>query len=168
MDQIREILGEELFAQVQQRLGERTLLLEGEERADIQRLQEELEREREKHRQEKELMEAMIQRERLEQKAEMILTRAGARNIRAAKALMNLENLQGDEEAELLRQAAELKEKEGYLFEERGLRGFTPAQSAEEREPNPFEEEQWNLKKQEELFRKDPEKARRLLWMKRG
>lgn len=99
---------------------------------------------------------------------EMYLVSQKAKNIKAAKALLDLEkiSLDGDNIIGIEDQVKGLKEKESYLFGEDKLSGRDPHKDTEPVDPlmkkNPFSKEHFNLTEQGRLYREDPELAKKL------
>lgn len=116
----------------------------------------------------KEEYESKITALRKETLIELALKDEKAKNIRAVKALLDLEkvSLDGDNLIGLEEQLKTLKEKESYLFGEDKLSGRDPHPGADPLEPqankNPFSKEYFNLTEQGRLFREDPELANKL------
>lgn len=96
---------------------------------------------------------------------EIALTKAGAKNIKAVKALLNTEaiKLDGDTIIGLGEQIDNLKKNETYLFNDG--KKVPPANTGGKVSPNtnnPFSKEYFNLTKQIELQKTNPELAARL------
>lgn len=92
---------------------------------------------------------------------------ARAKNIKAVKALLDLEkiSLDGENLIGIDEQLETLKEKESYLFGEDKLIGGEPNKGGTptpEVNKNPFSKEHFNLTEQGRLFREDPELAKKL------
>ena len=91
-----------------------------------------------------------------------------AKNIKAVKALLDLEkvSIDGDNIIGLDEQLKSLKESDSYLFGEDKLSGRDPHPGSEPLDPaakkNPFSKEHFNLTEQGRLFREDPELAKKL------
>lgn len=91
-----------------------------------------------------------------------------AKNIKAVKALLDLEkvSLDGDNVIGLDEQLKSLKESDSYLFGEDSLKGRDPHPGGDPAEPsakkNPFSKEHFNLTEQGRLYREDPELAKKL------
>ncbi|WMM24055.1 phage scaffolding protein [Tissierella sp. MB52-C2] len=106
---------------------------------------------------------------RKETSIELKLKDEKAKNIRAVKALLDLErvSLDGDNLIGLDEQLKTLKEKESYLFGEDSLRGRgDPKLPTDPMDPkyknNPFSKEHFNLTEQGKILREDPELATKL------
>lgn len=106
---------------------------------------------------------------RKETSIELKLKDEKAKNIKAVKALLDLEkvSLDGDNLIGLDEQLKLLKEKESYLFGEDSLRGRgdpnPPGDLVDpEYKNNPFSKEHFNLTEQGRLFRENPELAAKL------
>lgn len=101
---------------------------------------------------------------------DLALVKAGAKNPKAARALLDLEkvSLDGENLIGLSDQLEVLKTSDGYLFDEGGgLSGRAPSAGSggshpNEPKDNPFKKETYNLTKQAELYKKDLEQAKRL------
>lgn len=92
---------------------------------------------------------------------------ARAKNIKAVKALLDLNkiSLDGENLIGIDEQLETLKEKESYLFGEDKLIGGEPNKGGTptpEVNKNPFSKEHFNLTEQGRLFREDPELAKKL------
>ncbi len=116
----------------------------------------------------KEEYEEKITALRKETSIELKLKDARAKNIKAVKALLDLEkvSLDGDNLIGLDEQLKTLKEKESYLFGEDKIRGRDPNPPAEpvddNYKKNPFSKEHFNLTEQGRIYREDPELAEKL------
>jgi len=99
---------------------------------------------------------------------ELALKDQKAKNIKAVKALLDLEkvSIDGDNIIGLDEQLKSLKESDSYLFGEDSLkgRGVTPPGEPvpPEYKNNPFSKEHFNLTERGRLFREDPELAKKL------
>jgi hypothetical protein len=96
---------------------------------------------------------------------EKALTAAKAKNVKAVKALLDLEKvkLDGEQLLGLDDQLKTLKETDPYLFGDSGKVGSgTNPPGAGDPEVNPWKKETWNLTKQGEVLRSDPAKATRM------
>jgi hypothetical protein len=96
---------------------------------------------------------------------EKALTVAKAKNIKAVKALLDLEKikLDGEQLLGLDDQLKTLKETDPYLFGESGKVGSgTNPPGAGTGEANPWKKETWNLTQQGKILREDPAKATRM------
>ncbi len=91
-----------------------------------------------------------------------------AKNIKAVKALLDLEkvSLDGDNLVGLDEQLKTLKESDAYLFGEDKISGRDPHPGGDsldsQAKKNPFGKEHFNLTEQGRLFREDPELAVKL------
>jgi len=100
----------------------------------------------------------------------LALTKAGAKNPTAVKALLNVDKIgvDGENLIGFNEQLEALKTSDAYLFNEGGgLSGREPAAGSGGANPNdpkenPFKKETFNLTKQGEIYKKDPELAKRL------
>lgn len=102
---------------------------------------------------------------------EKAITTAQAKNPKAVKALLNTEaiKLDGDKLLGLDEQLNALKESDGYLFAEGtppGLKGRKPhvpdGNPTGYEGPNPWKKDSFNLTKQAQLLKEDPELAKQL------
>lgn len=100
---------------------------------------------------------------RKETSIELVLKDNKAKNIKAVKALLDLDkvSLDGENLIGLDEQLETLKEKESYLFGTDTLKGREPNPPGEPIDPdfkkNPFSKEHFSLTRQGELFMKDRE-----------
>lgn len=95
---------------------------------------------------------------------ERALTTAKAKNIKAVKALIDLEKvkLDGDKLLGLDDQLKEIQKSDPYLFGETQIGGGTNPPGAGSPEVNPWKKETWNLTMQGKILREDPAKATRM------
>ena len=96
---------------------------------------------------------------------ERALTTAKAKNPKAVKALLNLENvkLDGDKLLGLDDQLKAIQQSDPYLFGESGKVGSgTNPPGAGTGEVNPWKKESWNLTMQGKILLEDPAKATRM------
>ena len=106
---------------------------------------------------------------RKETAIELALKDAKARNIKAVKALLDLDkvSLDGDNILGLEEQLKGLKESDPYLFGEDKLSGREPKPPTDPvpdiYKKNPFSKEFFNLTEQGKLIRENPEKAKQLI-----
>lgn len=98
------------------------------------------------------------------------LTSSNVRNIKAVKALLNLENvkLDGETLVGLNDQLEALKESDGYLFaEEQQQPKFSGIQPADGTKPspgyNPWKKESFNLTDQGKIYKENPDLAKQLM-----
>lgn len=116
----------------------------------------------------KEEYEAKMATLRKETAIELALKDEKAKNVKAVKALLDLEkvSLDGDNLIGLDEQLKSLKETDSYLFGEDKLTGRDPHKDTEPVDPllkkNPFSKEYFNLTEQGRIFREDPELAKKL------
>lgn len=118
----------------------------------------------------KELQEK-LEKQAFEFALERALNKAGAKNPKAVKALLDLEKIKhvDDNLIGLDEQLTALKESDGYLFggeEPPGLKGRKPHETGEASLPiskNPFAKEHFNLTEQGKLIRENPEQAKQLM-----
>ncbi len=96
---------------------------------------------------------------------EQALAKLEAKNVKAVKALLNLEKVKLDGETllGLEEQVKALKESDAYLFGA-DLKGRTPHadNTPPPHQDNPWKKETFNLTKQGKLLKEDPELAKRL------
>lgn len=120
------------------------------------------------NKQTKEEYENKIAALRKETAIELALKDAKARNIKAVKALLDLEkvSLDGDNLIGLDEQLKRLKESDPYLFGEDKLKGRDPNPPTDPvpdiYKKNPFSKEHFNLTEQGRIFRENPELAAKL------
>ena len=96
---------------------------------------------------------------------ERALTTAKAKNPKAVKALLNLENvkLDGDKLLGLDDQLKAIQQSDPYLFGESGKVGSgTNPPGAGNPEANPWKKDSWNLTMQGKILLEDPAKATRM------
>ncbi|MFB5065987.1 MAG: phage scaffolding protein [Candidatus Wallacebacter cryptica] len=96
---------------------------------------------------------------------EKALTAAKAKNMKAVKALLNMEKvkLDGEQLFGLDDQLKELQKSDPYLFGDSGkVGGGTNPPDAGNPEVNPWKKENWNLTMQGKILREDPSKATRM------
>jgi len=96
---------------------------------------------------------------------EKALTAAKAKNPKAVKALLNLENvkLDGDKLLGLDDQLKAIQQSDPYLFGDSGKVGSgTNPPGVGDPEVNPWKKETWNLTMQGKILREDPAKATRM------
>lgn len=116
----------------------------------------------------KEEYESKITALRKETAIELALKDEKAKNVKAVKALLDLEkvSLDGDNLIGLDEQLKTLKEKESYLFGEDTIRGREtnpPGDSVPpEYKKNPFSKEHFNLTEQGRIYKEDPKLAAKL------
>jgi len=199
MDELKKMLGEELFNQVAEALGDKKILIDdgnyipkarfdqvNEEKKELKKMLDERNQQLEDFKAQvkdneeltKQIEELQNQNEQTvndyEQKltkqkfdfaVEQALAKSDAKNVRAVKALLDLESVKmdGDKLLGLDDQVKDLKEKEPYLFGGK-VEGRSPHPSQEkpENEPNPWSKDNWNLTQQMIMLRDDPEKAERM------
>lgn len=108
--------------------------------------------------------EQKLQEQAFEHKLESTLSSAKVKNVKAVKALLDLDSvkLDGDKLLGLDDQLESLKEKESYLFEPETKPGFprmvaggNPDGGGDTK--NPFSKEHWNLTEQGKLYKENPE-----------
>lgn len=120
------------------------------------------------NKQTKEEYENKIAALRKETAIELALKDAKARNIKAVKALLDLDkvSLDGDNLLGLEEQLEGLKESDPYLFGEDKLSGREPKPPADpvpnEYKKNPWSKEHFNLTEQGRIYRENPELAAKL------
>ena len=120
------------------------------------------------NKQTKEEYENKIAALRKETAIELALKDAKARNIKAVKALLDLDkvSLDGDNILGLDEQLKGLKESDPYLFGEDKIRGRDPNPPTDpvpnEYKKNPFSKEHFNLTEQGRILRENPELAAKL------
>ena len=106
---------------------------------------------------------------RKETSIELALKDEKAKNIKAVKALLDLEkvSMDGENLIGLEEQLKTLKESESYLFGTDTLKGRNPNPPGEPIDPlskkNPFSKEHFNLTEQGRLLREEPELAKKLM-----
>ncbi|GFN35812.1 phage scaffolding protein [Tepidimicrobium xylanilyticum] len=120
------------------------------------------------NKQTKEEYENKIAALRKETAIELALKDAKARNIKAVKALLDLDkvSLDGDNILGLEEQLKGLKESDPYLFGEDKLKGRDPNPPTDPvpdiYKKNPFSKEHFNLTEQGRIYRENPELAAKL------
>lgn len=110
--------------------------------------------------------EEKLQKQAFDFSLEKALTNAKAKNVKALKALLNMENikLDGENLLGLEDQLKTLQESDAYLFDEDILSGRKPNDKG--KPPggvkNPWSKEHFNLTEQGKLLKDDPELAKQL------
>jgi len=121
----------------------------------------------------KEDYEAKMATLRKETAIELLLKDQKAKNIKAVKALLDLEKvtLDGGKLIGLEEQLKSLKESDSYLFGEDTLSGRTPNKDTNPVDPefkkNPWSKEHFNLTEQGKILRDNPELAAKLMATKK-
>lgn len=116
----------------------------------------------------KEEYETKIATLKKETSIELYLKGQQARNIKAVKALLDLDkvSIDGDNLIGLEEQLKTLKENESYLFGKDTLKGREPYENTDSVDPqyknNPFSKDHFNLTEQGKLLRENPELAAKL------
>lgn len=111
--------------------------------------------------------EAKIKEKEFNFALEAALTKSKAKNVRALKALLNLDGAELDEQGQVIGledQIKNIKQSDGYLFHEEsnGIKGRIPNGSGKSGLGiNPFSKEHFNLTEQGRLMRENPELAQK-------
>lgn len=114
-----------------------------------------------------------IEKVKFDYKLESKMKEVGAKNIKAIKALIDMEQVKL-EDGELIgfdNQIETLKETDGYLFEDttnRGSLGSTGNHNRGNNVKNPFTKEHFNLTEQSKLYMENPVLAKQLEELARG
>lgn len=136
-------------------------------KAEIEKLQQENKATKEKY-------EAELRQLRINNAVERALIASKAKNIKAVKALLDLENVELDEDGNIKgldKQIKKLQESEdsSFLFDiqssnKQQLKGFKPGESSDGTPvgKNPWSKEYFNLTEQGRILRENPELARQL------
>lgn len=136
-------------------------------KAEIEKLQQENKATKEKY-------EAELRQLRINNAVERALIASKAKNIKAVKALLDLENVELDEDGNIKgldKQIKKLQESEdsSFLFDiqssnKQQLKGFKPGESSDGAPvgKNPWSKEYFNLTEQGRILRENPELARQL------
>jgi len=110
--------------------------------------------------------EERLQGQKLDYEVEKALIAADAKNVKAVKALLDLDEvkLTDDGLKGLDAQLKELQESDSYLFGTSDLKGREPHKKKDPppKTDNPWKPETRNLTEQGRLIREDPERARKL------
>lgn len=199
MEELKKLLGEDLFNQVIEALGDKKLLIDDgsfipkarfdqvndekkelkkmiDERnqqleglkaqvKDSEELTKQIEDLQKQNEQTKSDYEQKLEGQKFDFAVEQALSKSEAKNVKAVKALLDLESVKmdGDKLLGLEDQVKDLKEKEPYLFGGKVEgRSPHPSKEAPENEPNPWTKDHWNLTEQMALMRDDPDKAKRM------
>lgn len=200
LDNLKELLGDELYAQVMEKLGDTKIMIDDgnfipkarfdevnqakndykkmvddrhTQLKDLQKkaskhdeLATEIEQLREQNQSQADEYEQKIQHQRLDHEIEKALITAEAKNVRAVKALLDLDEvkLTDDGLKGLDSQLEALQESDAYLFGTDGLKGREPHKTKDPppKTDNPWKHETLNLTEQGRLIREDPEMARKL------
>lgn len=148
--------------------------LEALKKIDAEGLQAEIEKLQKENKATKEKYEAELKQIRLNNAVEKKLIASGAKNIKATKALLDLESVELDEDGNvkgLDEQIKQLQENEDskFLFNIQSLnkqqfKGFKPGESIDgiPTGKNPWSKEHFNLTEQGKILRENPELARQL------
>jgi len=107
---------------------------------------------------------------KFEHAVENALNKAGAKNVKSVKALLDLEVLKGSKnvDTDLESQLTALKESDAYLFNEKEEEENKPKITDKGKKlpgelNNPWSKEHFNLTEQGRLLKEDPEKAKLLM-----
>jgi len=148
--------------------------LEALKKIDAEGLQAEIEKLQKENKATKEKYEAELKQIRLNNAVEKKLIASGAKNIKATKALLDLESVELDEDGNvkgLDEQIKQLQENEDskFLFNipssnKQQFKGFKPGESSDGTPvgKNPWSKEYFNLTEQGRILRENPELARQL------
>ena len=199
MDKLKELLGEELFNQVKEKLGDTKIMVDdgnfipkhrfdevNDERQNLKDMLKERDDQlkeikkqakdsdelttkindlQEQNKKTVEEYEEKLNSQRFNFAVERELSKAEAKSVKAVKALLDLEKVKmdGDTLIGLEEQVKQVKESEPYLFGA-DLKGRTPHPDKTPPPPqdNPWKKESYNLTKQGQILKDDPELARRL------
>lgn len=203
MNFLKEILGDELFSKVKEKLGDKKVDIVSDgnwiPKAKFDSLNEDLKEMKsqigERDKQLKELgekagdnselvkqieelkavnektisdYEAKIKEKEFNYALETALTNTKAKNVKALKALLDLESVKLDEKGQVIgldEQIKNLKSTDAYLFNEEsgGIKGRVPNGSGKSGLGglNPFSKEHFNLTEQGKLLRENPELAQK-------
>lgn len=136
---------------------------------DNEELTAEIERLKEENKTATEELQEKLEKQAFDFALERALNKAGAKNAKAVKALLDTESIKLDGETllGLEDQLKELQESDPYLFgsnEPAGLKGRKPHEGGgiDSGIKNPFSKEHWNLTEQGRLLRDDPELYKQL------
>lgn len=104
---------------------------------------------------------------KFEHSLESALSKAGAKNVKAVKALLDIESLRNSKntDSDIESQISSLKESDPYLFPEEDDGApiiTTPGTGGRQGTKNPFSKEFFNLTEQGRLFKEDPKRAKAL------
>lgn len=207
--ELKELLGEELYNQVMEKVGEKELIVNDgsyiknddgayiprekfnelnedvkqlkqqvkerdnqleelrKQAKDSEELQEQIKELQEKNEETQQEYEDRIQQQRFDHAVEQALMKQEAKNVKAAKALLDTDKISLDDNGNLIgleEQVKTLKESDPYLFGP-NLKGRDPhkTQNPPPEPDNPWKKETWNLTKQGEIYREEPEKAEKLM-----
>lgn len=147
--------------------------LEALKKIDAEGLQAEIEKLQKENKATKEKYEVELRQLRINNAVEKKLIASGAKNIKATKALLDLESLELDEDGNvkgLDEQIKQLQENEDskFLFNiqpsNKQFKGFKPGESSDGTPvgKNPWSKEYFNLTEQGRILRENPELARQL------
>lgn len=138
---------------------------------DNEELTAEIERLKEENKTATEEFQQKLEKQAFEFALERALNKAGAKNPKAVKALLDTEKIKFVDEnlIGLEEQLSALKESDGYLFGDdipAGLKGRKPHDGGGGTDPgikNPFSKDHFNLTEQGKLIRENPEQAKQLM-----
>lgn len=150
---------------LKEQLSERDNQLEGLKKVDAEGLQTKITELQQANEQLKNDHEQQITQRDFDFALENALRDAKAKNPRAVKALLDAKSIQlvDGQLTGLDEQLTALKASDDYLFVADGLKGKTPPTPPGTLPTNnPFSKENWNLTKQGQLLREEPERAKQL------
>jgi len=200
MEELKKLLGEELFNQVKEAIGDKELIINDgsyipksrfdevnnernslkeqlqerdkqledlkKQAKDSEELQNQIKQLQKQNEETQQEYEQRLNEQKFDFAVEQALLKHEAKNVKAVKALLNSEKISLDDNGNLIgleEQVKELKENEPYLFGKE-VKGRSPTENTNPPpEPdNPWRKETWNLTKQGQIIRDDPELAERL------
>ena len=139
-DQVKELVPKLKFDEVNTQLEQANATIEDRDKqltelkksaGDNEELKSKINTRQEENKKQKETYEAQINAIRIDNAVEAALVRAGAKNTKAARALLNMESISLDEKGEAVGLGEQIEalaksEDTGFLFNSAGVQGFEP------------------------------------------
>lgn len=139
-DEVKELVSKVEFDEVNTQLGQANATIEERDKqlgelkesaGDNEELKTKISTLQEENKKQKETYEAQINTIRIDNAVEAALTKAGAKNTKAARALLNMENISLDEKGEAVGLGEQIEalissEDTGFLFNSAGVQGYVP------------------------------------------
>ncbi len=139
-DEVKELVPKARLDEVNTQLGQAKATIEDRDKqlgelkksaGDNEELKTKISTLQEENKKQKETYEAQINTIRIDNAVEAALTKAGAKNTKAARALLNMENISLDEKGEAVGLGEQFEalisgEDTGFLFNSAGVQGYVP------------------------------------------